>query len=469
MPKSAHFSYRAQFPCSKSELYAWHARPGALERLIPPWEKTSVISRKGSINPGGQVTMRMHAGPIPFTWIAHHLECAPDRMFRDIQHKGPFSQWSHTHLFDDDEAGAILHDKIEYALPFHSFTPKVLQKYLYRTLHRTFQHRKKVLEADLRLHQQFENKSLKILISGASGVLGRALIPLLTTGNHEVWSLVRRPPDRDKNEIFWDPSIGEIEDLPHFDAVVHLAGEYIGLGRWTAEKKKVVIESRTKGTTLLAEKIAAQPQPPEVFLCASAIGYYGDTKDVCVDEDKPPGNDFISEVCRVWEKSVEPAKAAGIRTVLMRIGISLSPRGGALQRLLSTAPFGYIRRFGSGEQYVSWISSDDTISAIYHAMRCKDLHGPINISAPQPVTNTVFMQTLSEITGIPVLLPVPASLLQVMYGQMATEILLSGCNASCKKLQDSGFSFRHATLAEALRDLLGKFKLEDVGVEDYSE
>ncbi len=462
MADSAFFSYRAQFPCSRKELYAWHARPGALERLIPPWEKTSVISREGSINPGGKVTMRMHAGPIPFTWKAHHLENTQDNMFRDIQEKGPFAHWSHTHLFEDDADGSVLHDKIEYTLPFHAAIPNALQRHIKRTLQRTFQHRRKVLTADLRLHQQFEQKSLKVLISGASGVLGRALKPLLTTGNHEVWSLVRRQPNRDKKELFWDPIAGEIDDLPYFDAVIHLAGEYIGVGRWTEEKKRRVVESRTKGTTLLARKIAAQPKPPEVFLCASAIGYYGDTKEEIIDENAPSGNDFISKVCRVWEEAAQPAKDAGIRTVLMRIGISLSPGGGALQRLLSTAPLGYIRRFGSGEQYVSWISIDDTISAIYHAMRCEDLHGPVNISAPQPVSNINFMRTLADITGVPLLLPVPAALLKGIYGQMATEILLSGCNASCKKLIDSGFIFRHATLAEALRDLLGKFKLEEV-------
>ncbi len=468
MTDSGLFSFRANFPCSRSELYSWHARPGALERLIPPWEKTSVIGKKGSINPGGEVIMRMHAGPLPFTWVAHHVESIPGRMFRDIQHKGPFSSWSHTHYFEDAADGSLLHDKIEYRLPLHPIIPTALKGHIHKTLQRTFQHRQKVLEADLRLHQQFEQKSLKVLISGASGVLGRALKPLLTTGNHEVWSLVRRAPNRADNELFWDPAKGEIEELPHFDAVIHLAGEYIGVGRWTDEKKKRVIESRTKGTSLLAEKMAAQTQPPEVFLSASAVGYYGDTNDKSIDENTPCGNDFISEVCRVWEEAAQPASSAGIRTVLMRIGISLSPGGGALNRLLSTAPLGCIRRFGSGEQYVSWISIDDTISAIYHAMRCTELSGPVNISAPHPVTNGAFMRILSDITGIPLLLPVPAVLLKGMYGQMASEILLSGSNASCRKLIDSGFTFRHESLAEALVDLLGRYTLQEAQTEEYS-
>lgn len=457
MIESASFSYRAQFPCSREALYNWHSRKGALERLIPPWERTTVIHREGGIDPGGVVKMRMHAGPIPFTWVAHHVENTPEVEFRDIQHKGPFNRWVHTHRFETIRDGSMLVDEIEYRLPLHRFLPTFIKSHMHKTLQRTFTHRHKVLTADFKLHERFSGAPRRILISGASGVLGRALQPLLTTGNHEVWTLVRRPPRREMNELYWDPERGEIEDLPYFDAVVHLAGEYIGVGRWTSEKKRRVIDSRIVGTSMLARKVAERPDPPEVFLCASAIGYYGDTQDRRVDELTASGSDFISQVCRVWEDAAEPAKSAGIRTVLMRIGIALSPGGGALQRLLSTAPIGYIRSFGSGDQYVSWISLDDTISAIYHTIGCPDLEGPLNIVAPNPVTNAAFMRTLSRVTGIPTLLPVPAWLLRGIYGQMAQEILLSGCNADCQKLIRSGFQFRHSTLVDALRDMLGRF------------
>lgn len=452
------FRFRSCFPCRVEELYNWHARPGALERLIPPWEKTTVVRRKGGLEPGGEVEMRMHAGPFPFRWHAHHIENQPGIMFRDIQHRGPFSKWSHTHLFQEGTNCAFLEDKIDYRLPLHQYIPAFVKKHVHETLQRTFEYRRRVLTADLTLHNRLMTRPLKILISGASGVLGRSLQPLLTTAGHEVWKLVRKQPDREKNELFWNPQKGEIDELPAFDAVVHLAGEYIGLGRWTREKKKIILESRTKGTRLLASAVAKHPDPPAVFLCASAIGYYGDTRSSWVAEDTPSGNDFISEVCRLWEQAAAPAEQAGIRTVLMRIGVSISPGGGALQRLLSTSPLGLIRSFGSGEQYISWISLDDTISAIYHAMCTDEVAGPLNICAPEPVTNKVFMQTLAKATGRPLLFSVPSNLLKAIYGQMASEILLSGCKTSCRKLQDSGFVFRHATLEDALANMLGKFR-----------
>lgn len=451
------FEFQSIFPCGVDELYNWHARRGALERLIPPWEKTTVVRRKGGLDPGGEVELRMHAGPIPFRWIAHHIENSPGEKFRDIQYKGPFSSWSHTHTFKPEGGNALLEDRIEYSLPVQSLLPSFIKRHVETTLLRTFEHRRRVLTADLELHSRCRKKPLKILISGATGVLGRALTPFLTTGGHEVWTLVRRKPVPDKNELYWNPQNGEIDDLPYFDAVIHLAGEYIGLGRWTDEKKKVIVESRTKGTTLLARKIAAQPNPPKVFLSASAVGFYGNTGDAVLDENLRSGEDFISEVCRLWEEAAMPAATAGIRTVLMRIGVSLSPQGGALQRLLSTSPFGLIRSFGSGNQYISWISTEDTTAAIYHAICCESLHGPVNICAPHPVTNSAFMKKLSEITGRPLLFSVPTILLKAIYGQMARDILLSGCRASCRKLQESGFIFRHTSLDEALSDMLGKF------------
>jgi uncharacterized protein len=455
----ARFQYTAAFPCSVETLYDWHTRQGALERLIPPWEKTEVRQRRGGLDPGGLVEMRMHIGPVPFRWVAHHVENIPDVMFRDIMHKGPFAHWSHRHRFYQCGAKACLEDTIDYALPGHDFLPPVVRKHIETTLQRTFQHRATVLAADLDLHNRCGNRSLKVLVSGASGVLGRALLPLLTTGGHEVWTLVRREPNRDKNELYWNPVAGEIDALPYFDAVIHLAGEYIGLSRWNESKKKAVLESRTRGTALLAGAVAGQTRRPQVFLSASAVGYYGDSQSVRVTEDAAVGSGFIAEVCRQWEEAAQVASRAGIRTVLMRIGVSLSPRGGALQRLLSTAPAGIIRRFGSGDQYISWISLDDTISAIYHAMCCPSLYGPVNISAPFPVTNSSFMQTLAEISGSSLLFPIPGSLLKAVYGQMATEIVLSSNRCDCQKLLDSGFIFRHETLEEALRGLLGRFSI----------
>ncbi len=197
--------------------------------------------------------------------------------------------------------------------------------------------------------------------------------------------------------------------MPQIDAVIHLAGEYIGLSRWSKEKKRRVIDSRIKGTTLLAKALATRNNPPKVFLCASAVGYYGNGGDRIIDETAPPGNDFISEVCRLWEKGTKPARDAGIRTVFLRLGIGLTPQGGALQRILAASSCGFIRRFGNGRQYISWISRDDMVSAMLHTLSCPLLEGPVNIVAPEPVTNAQFMQTLARVSGRPLLCP-PAGL-----------------------------------------------------------
>ncbi len=452
------FKYQSEYPCSSVELYNWHSRPGALERLLPPWENISILSRQGGIEAGGRVELKMHAGPIPYRFRARHIENMPGEMFRDIQEKGPFASWSHSHYFENSDKGAVLNDQIEYSLPGHRFLPRFIKNNVIKKLQTLFRHRENQLREDIELHNRCSATPLRILISGSSGVIGRDLLPLLTTGGHQVFTLVRRHPDVSKGEIYWDPAKGILNknDLPEIDGVIHLAGEYIGLSRWKEDKKRRVIDSRIKGTKLLAATLAAQDKVPKVFLCASAVGYYGDGQDKVIDESSPSGDDFISEVCRLWEKGTEPARDAGIRTVFMRLGVGLTPRGGALQRILATSPLGFIRRFGTGRQYISWISRDDMVSAMLHALSCPLLAGPVNIAAPQPVTNAEFMQTLARITGRPLLFPMPGWLLKMIYGQMASEILLSGCRVSSQKLQDSGFKFRHPSLEIALRSLLGK-------------
>ncbi len=452
------FTYRSTYPCSAAELHAWHSRTGALERLLPPWDDTVVLAKSGGIDPGGQVLLKMHLGPFSMHYQGRHLENIPDRMFRDIQEKGPFAYWSHSHFFDDTPEGALLTDEVGYSLPGHALLPEWLKKSVTAKLKRMFRYREAILREDILLHKRCSSRPLRLLVSGASGVLGRDLLPLLTTGGHQVFTLVRRPPDRAKGEIFWDPekNILNADDLPELDGVIHLAGEYIGLSRWSEDKKRRVIDSRVNGTGLLVRALAAGRRPPEVFVSASAVGYYGDCGDQVIGEEAPPGTGFMSEVCSRWEQATEPARQAGIRTVFLRLGVGLTPRGGALRRILAASPLGFIRRFGTGRQYISWISSDDMISAMLHALTCPSLSGPLNIAAPEPVTNLQFIETLARITGRPLLCPLPARLLQIIYGQMASEILLSSCRVATKKLTDSGFSFRHPGLEVALRALLGK-------------
>ncbi|MCL2458025.1 MAG: TIGR01777 family oxidoreductase [Desulfobulbus sp.] len=446
------------FPCSAEELYQWHSRPGALDRLVPPWEPTRVVTREGGLDPGGRVVMAMRAGPFPFHWHARHVENIPGVMFRDIQERGPFARWTHTHRFADTQDCARLEDQIDFALPGQALLPGCAVRMVERTLDRIFRYRHATLYDDLLLHRQCSRIPLRVLISGASGVLGKALIPLLTSGGHEVWTLVRRQPDRRLREIYWNPAEDALNlaGLPPFDGVIHLAGDNIGEGRWTEEKKKRVIDSRIQGTSLIVRTIAGLPVRPKVLLSASAVGFYGNSLDRCMREEDQAGDDFISEVCFLWEQAARPAEAAGIRTVLLRIGVVLTPRGGALRRLLASSALGFPRRFGSGDQHLSWISINDMVGAILHALACDTLAGPVNIAAPHPVTNCQLMQSLARVTGRPLLPPIPASVLEALYGQMASEVVLGGCRVAADKLQQSGYVFRHADLDLALRNLLGK-------------
>ncbi len=240
------FTTSSLFPCSARELHAWHSRPGALERLIPPWERTHVVFREGGIDPGGRVVLAMHAGPFPYRWHARHVTNTPGVVFQDIQERGPFARWTHTHRFSDIENGALLEDRIDYAFPGQPLLPTCATGLVDHTLQRVFRYRHDTLRADLELHNRCSRTPLRVLISGASGVLGSALRPLLATGGHEVWTLVRRQPDRQQREIYWDPQSGHLNltGLPPFDGVIHLAGDNIGEGRWTTGKKQRVIDSR---------------------------------------------------------------------------------------------------------------------------------------------------------------------------------------------------------------------------------
>lgn len=391
-------------------------------------------------------------------WEAHHIEDVPGIQFKDIQHRGPFTQFSHTHSFSNTESGCRLEDHIDFSLPGHNLLPSIVVKQIKKKLQRSFQYRQHVLYEDILLHQKYSQKPLSILISGASGTLGQTLVPMLTTGGHKVYTLVRRQPDADKQEIYWNPAEDKIDtdSLPPVDAVIHLAGEYIGLTRWSEEKKRRVLESRVKGTHLLARTIAALPCPPQVFLSASAVGYYGDRDETLLVEEEPPGTGFISDVCTKWEKAALPAQEGNVRTIFMRLGVGLTPKGGALDRIISTSPLAYIRYFGSGNQYISWMSIDDMAAAMLHCLATPTLSGAVNIAAPSPVTNKELIEILSRVTARPRVHPLPASLLKTVFGQMASEIMLSSCRVSCDKLIDSGFKLRHDNLESTLRTILGQ-------------
>lgn len=291
-----------------------------------------------------------------------------------------------------------------------------------------------------------------VAITGASGLIGRALQARLRLNGKRVRCLVRSASSDHPDDIVWDPMGGKLDprELEGAEAVVHLAGEPIAQ-RWTGARRDAIRESRVRGTELLARAIVALDLKPGVFLSGSAVGYYGDRGDEAVDEESAPGTDFLAGVAREWEGATGGAKDAGVRVVLLRSGVVLSPRGGMLERLLPPFRLGVGGPIGTGRQWISWIALDDYLSATEHAMATTGIHGPVNLVAPNPVTNAEFAATLGRVLGRPALVPVPAFALELLYGEMARATILAGQRVMPKVLLRNGFHFAHPTLEEALR------------------
>ncbi len=296
----------------------------------------------------------------------------------------------------------------------------------------------------------------RFLVTGATGFVGRALVSRIESLRASVTRVSTHPSAGD---IGWDPQRGLLqapERLEAHNAAIHLAGETV-LGRWTSEKKRKIRDSRVEGTRLLAEGLAACARKPDVLVCASAIGFYGAQREEPVNEEAPSGRGFLAEVCREWEAAAEPARKAGIRVVHLRFGIILSPDGGALAQMLRPFRLGLGGPVGGGSQWVSWISLNDAVQAILHAVACKGVSGPVNAVAPHLVTNAELARTLGHVLGRPAVVPVPAAALRLLMGsEAAEETVLSSVQARPQKLVETGFRFEDAALEPALRRLLGE-------------
>ena len=297
----------------------------------------------------------------------------------------------------------------------------------------------------------------RILVSGVSGPIGAALVPSLKTNGATTARLMRadsRSSTATANEtVPWDPAKAISPDaVSGFDAVIHLAGESI-IGRWTAEKKTRIRDSRVMGTRNLAQALAAAKDKPQVFLSSSAIGYYGNRGDELLNENSAPGTGFLAEVCREWEAATEPAAAAGIRTVQLRTGVVLSPKGGALGKMLTPFKMGVGGRIGDGRQWMSWIDVEDMVGAIQHILNT-DLHGPVNMVAPEPVTNVEFTTTLASVLSRPAFFPMPAFAVRLAFGEMGETVLLGSQRVNPGQLLEKKYRFQFRTLGASLENIL---------------
>ncbi|MCB9365854.1 MAG: TIGR01777 family protein [Calditrichaeota bacterium] len=451
------YSLKSLYPVAAQELFEWHMRIGALERLTPPWSGIRVTWGDEQVCEGSRRELVVPAGPFKTKWLARHHSIVEGRQFIDEQDRGPFRKWTHLHLCTDIGQGqSELEDRIDYEFPFGKLGEIFGNSQVQFMLNTSFPWRHERTWMDLSRHAEFADRPrLKVAISGATGLIGNQLKSFLTTGGHTVVTLDRRKSGR-ADSLNWNPAWGEIEaeKLEGLDAVVHLAGKSIADGRWSESVKKEILDSRVQGTTLLAETIARLKSPPKVFVSASAMGIYADS-DQSVGEDGRLGTTFTAEVCKAWEASADAARKAGVRVVHPRISLVLSGWGGSLGKLVPLFKWGLGGKLGSGRQMMSWIQLDDLLAVLYRMLFDERLSGPVNCSSGA-VTNLEFTRTLGHVLKRPTLAAVPEIAVKTVFGQMGQELLLSSLNLRPEALTRAGFQPWFADLESALRFETGK-------------
>lgn len=445
------FTRRTELPVPARALFDWHARPGAFERLNPPFDPVEIVSRSGGLEVGASTVIRMKIGPVPQTWEAVHTAYEPGRMFRDEQRGGPFRRWIHTHRFEDLGTGhSALIDEIEYELPLGGLGEFAGGWFAEGKLEAAFGYRHAVTRSDLERHARFAGSPpLTIAVTGASGLIGSALVPFLTAGGHTVRAVRRVDGGFDRAA------------LEGADAVVHLAGAGIADERWSTARKRMIHESRGPLTRALIEALRALDKRPAALICGSAVGVYGDRHDEVLTETASPGPrgesgaPFLSAVVADWEEAARGAEALGMREVRLRTGMVVSVRGGALAKMLTPFRAGVGGPTGSGRQWLSWVSIEDVLGAVLHILHAPAVRGPVNVVAPEPVTSTDFARALGGVLSRPAVTPVPAFALKMLFGELAEATVLAGQRVQPAALEASGFAFTHPTLEGALRFTLG--------------
>ncbi len=445
--------------------FEWFEHEGSFRRLMPPWEVAEEVRADDSLEVGSQRVFRFPAPGAPFlkmTWVAEHTAYDPPHHFADKMVRGPFWSWNHNHNLTECDGKTTVKDEVSYQVPFGplgNLADSILGGWLVKSrISRMFKARELRLQRDMREHSKFSHiKRKKILVAGSSGMIGTQLVAFLDTGGHDVWRLVRRPVKEGAKELSWRPDEGLIEssEIEGFDVIIHLGGENIGDKRWSKKRKAAIVGSRRESTTLLSETISALKSKPEVFLVASAIGFYGNRGDEILTEESAHGEGFLTDTVIQWESYADSAREAGIRVINTRNGIVLAGVGGALGRMLLPWKLGGGGPLAGGKQWMSWISLDDEIYAINHLIMNDECEGAYNLTAPEPVRQKVFSKTLGKVLRRPAIAPIPGFSMKILFGELAGPLLIEGQRVLPSRLQQSGYEFLHKDLESALRDSLG--------------
>lgn len=435
------------------ELARWQLRPATLGRLIPPWLGARVTRLPESIHDGAMLELRVRCGLARARrWATRMERVNPVSGFSEVLVEGPLSEWSLERRFrEESPATSRLEEHVSFS---HGIMGgRRLEERFLQVLN--WRHRR--TRQDLARQREVPMALGRMLLTGASGLVGKALCSFLEAGGHEVRRLVRREGDASRGEFHWDPVRGVI-DVSAFegvDSVVHLAGAGIADRRWTSARMELIRASRIDSTRLIAETIAGLSHAPSL-VCASAAGFYGNRPDGTVDERDEAGSGFLAETCSAWEGAAQPAREAGSRVVHLRIGVVVAGAGGAVAKMRGPVLAGIAGPLGHGRQGMSWIALDDLLGVVLHASADDRYSGAINVVAPQRTDNRTFIRTLGKVLSRPTLAPMPAFVARMLFGRLAEEALLTGAFVQPRRLAELGFRFDFADLEEALRFELGR-------------
>lgn len=450
-----HFTRSMQMPVSAKVLADWHGKPGAFGRVQPPWEKASIVKKAAAIANDLEEHIRINIGPFKKMWIARYHDVIDGEQFCDLQVSGPFAYWDHKHIFKAiDEGKSELVDEVSYKEPLGPPGRFLAGKMIYNKLDRMFRYRHAITSQDLERYHKRKIPSKKILVAGGTGFIGSALVPLLQTLGHEVKVLTRKPTCA--SHVAWDPALTKIDlnSLEWADVVINLAGYNIATP-WTKKAKKKITDSRLQSSQTLVDAMLSLKEAPKVFISASGSSIYPLYDGREYDESGPAGEGFLPDLARRWEAVSEPLVKVGIRTLKLRIGLVLSPAGGALQKMLPAFSLGLGGPFGTGSQHMSWITLDDLLDVIVSGIENEALEGAVNAVSPQPITNKEFCQTLAKVLKRPCFLKVPEFLLRRIPGGMGQELFLASNRVIPAKLLALGHKYRYTDLEQALRYLMG--------------